>query len=145
MTNDIEQILPHRKPMIMVDSLVHIERDSAMATKTFKSGDYGLHGRLVPEPLLIECLAQTVAALNGCHARLSGKGPARGMLAGVTGFKIHSPALADIPLELNVTISRFIGPFCLACGQIRQQDRLVAEGNLKFFLEEQAVDSAKPT
>lgn len=136
MISEVEQLLPHREPMLMIESLVRVESDSATATKTFSSGDYGLEGRYVLEPVLIECLAQTVAALQGYHARKSGKEPSEGMLVGVNGFEFYRPAVADSELELNVNISRYIGPFCLATGHIKQQGQLIAEGSLKFYIEQ---------
>jgi 3-hydroxyacyl-[acyl-carrier-protein] dehydratase len=135
MISDIEQLVPHRKPMIMIESLVEVGSDSATARKTFSSGEYGLDGRYVLEPLLIECLAQTVAALQGYHARKSGGEASGGMLVSVDSFEIYHFAVADSELELKINISRYLGPFCFATGHIRQDGQLIAEGKMKFYIE----------
>jgi predicted hotdog family 3-hydroxylacyl-ACP dehydratase len=135
MIDKINQLLPHREPMIMIDALVHIESDSATAIKTFSAGDYGLDGQYVSEPLLIECLAQTVAAAQGYHARKAGKAAPKGMLVGVNDFVINYPPVAGSELELNIKIDRHIGPFCFTKAYIRQQGRVIAQGELKLYIE----------
>jgi predicted hotdog family 3-hydroxylacyl-ACP dehydratase len=139
MSKEIEQLLPHREPMIMIESLVEVESDSARATKTFSAGDYGVHKKHVLEPVLIECLAQTVAALQGHQARESGNAPALGMLAAVSNFTVHRPAATDAELEFAARIDRSIGPFRLVTGSVMQQGQLVAEGSLKFYIEQDAT------
>jgi 3-hydroxyacyl-[acyl-carrier-protein] dehydratase len=132
----LAELLPHRPPMVMVDALVRCDGDSAAAVKTFAQGSYGTDGGGVLESALIECLAQTVAALHGYRAHQSGGRAPRGLLVGVTDFAFCRPAQCGRPLRLTVQITRRLGPFCLAAGRIEQDGSLVAEGELKFHLEE---------
>jgi predicted hotdog family 3-hydroxylacyl-ACP dehydratase len=132
----LAELLPHRPPMVMVDALVRCEDDSAVAVKTFAEGSYGTDGGCVLEGALIECLAQTVAALHGHRAHQGGGRVPRGLLVGVTDFAFRRPASCGRPLQLTVRITRRLGPFCLAAGRIEQDGSLVAEGELKFHLEE---------
>ena len=72
--------------MVMIDSLERFDDQTAEAVKTFARGDYGLDANgQVAEPILIECLAQTVAAGQGSLARARGQGQSEGMLVGVSG------------------------------------------------------------
>ena len=123
--------------MVMIDALVRAEGDLATAVKTFDRESYGAEGGRVLESALIECLAQTVAALEGRNAGRSGRRPPAGMLAGVDHFVFHRRARCDCPLQLTVTVTRRIGPFCLASGRVEQDGAVLAEGNLKFYLMEE--------
>ena len=132
---EITALIPHRPPMLMIDALKRCDADSAVATKTFRAGSYGLHDGRVIEAALIECVAQAVAALHGSS---SGAQPHAGMLVGVTDFKYYSPAEADRELEVTVEITKRLGPLCMANGRVSQGEVPVAEGRLKFYIEEDA-------
>lgn len=144
MDDALADILPHRPPMVMIDALVRCDGESAVAVKTFWPEGYGSDGERVIEVALIECLAQTMAAFQGKEtARRAGRRPARGMLVGVSGFAFHLPARCGRPVRLRVEVIRRLGPLCLAAGRVEQDGALVAEGNLKFYIEEERGDVAK--
>jgi predicted hotdog family 3-hydroxylacyl-ACP dehydratase len=134
MDNELAQLLPHRPPMVMIDRLISCGDDTATAAKTFEPGGYGTEGDRVPAPALIECLAQTMAAMQGRRARESGRAAQFGMLVGVSGFVFHRPARCGRELTLRVKLETSLAPFLLASGEVREEDRLVAEGALKFYV-----------
>lgn len=129
-------ILPHRPPMVMIDRLVEVGGDSAVAVKTFDAGSYGTDGEFVSEGALIEGLAQTVAALYGSDGLKRGRAPGKGMLVGVSDFRFYARARVGRRLELAVTVTRRIAPFCIAEGKVTEDGIIVAEGGMKFYLEE---------
>jgi 3-hydroxymyristoyl/3-hydroxydecanoyl-(acyl carrier protein) dehydratase len=144
MSDRIREWLPHRPPVLFVDELLEgdtlpqgVPADSAVAIKTFPAGSFGTDGNRVLESALIECAAQTVAALNGCNARKQGQPLAQGMLVGVNDFEFPSCAHADVPLRIAVKIVDQFGPFCMAEGQVEQEGAVVAKGALKFYTLEQ--------
>jgi len=122
--------------MVMIDKLVRSGTDSAAATQTFEPDSYGVSGDVVLEPTLIECLAQTVAAAYGYDAVRLGRQPAMGMLVGVSDFQIYRHAVHSRKLELTVELKKQLGPLCLMEGRVRQNGHVVAEGTLKFYIEE---------
>lgn len=136
MDPELTDLLPHRPPMLLIDRLAAGEPAAATATavKTFRLGSYGTDGGTVLEPALIECLAQTMAAMKGRQARAEGRAPAFGMLVGVSDFVFHRPARCESELTLTVAVRASLPPFVLAAGQVRQDGELVAEGSLKFFI-----------
>lgn len=136
MDRDLVKILPHRPPMVMIDTLVRCDTQSAVALQTFNEGDYGVSGDSVLEPALIECLAQTVAAMYGSLALASGLSPGMGMLVGVSDFRLYGPARLGLALELVTEVTKRLGPFCLVAGTITQGEALIARGNLKFYVED---------
>lgn len=134
MNSELAPLLPHRPPMLMIGRLIACEKDSASAAKTFHPGDYGSEGGLVLEPSLIECLAQTMAAMQGRHAVDSHRAPQFGMLVGVSGFVFHRRAEVGRELILHVKTDASLPPFLLASGQVLQEGAIIAEGSLKFYV-----------
>ena len=85
-----EQLLPHRPPMLLIDSLLQREKDTAIASATltqdniFYSNEHGL-----VEEYFIELVAQTMAAANGFDALLE-HGPVKdGFIVGIETFSLH--------------------------------------------------------
>lgn len=136
MEASIEQLLPHRPPMIMIDELVSCEHDSAVAIKCFDDNGFGISGGIVLEPLLIEAMAQTVAAMEGEGRRQKGAEPSQGMLVGINDFEFVSSAKTGQKLEITVNIDKVLGQFRIASGTIRQCGQLIAKGEMKFYINE---------
>lgn len=120
--------------MVMIDALVSGGEDAATAVKTFAPADYGADRGTVLEPVLIECVAQTVAAMHGAAAQAAGRPPAQGMLVGVRDFRFHQPAPVGRQLRLSVEITKRLGPFCIATGRVCLDETVLAEGELKFYI-----------
>ena len=135
-SGDLARLLPHRPPMLMIDALTSCAEDAATARKTFRQGDYGTAGERVLEPVLIECLAQTLAAMQGHNAQKRNQKTGFGMLVGVDDFVFRGAAQCGKELTLTVAITKSFRPFVLATGQVRQGDAVIAEGTLKVYLEE---------
>ena len=137
-------LIPHRPPMVMIDALVECSGTTARAVKIFPESAYGARDGRIAEALLIECLAQTVAAMQGLQARVQCLPPLQGMLVGVSDFVFHRTARLDVPLELAVEITRQLGPMLAATGRITQAGSPVAEGTLKFYIGENTYAAEKP-
>ncbi len=137
-------ILPHRPPMVMIDALESPRAGAAVAQKTFAPDSYGAAEGLVTEGAFIECMAQAAAALEAQRLRqlpIEIRNPKpeirnAGMLVGISDFAFHRPARCGRPLRISVAITRRLGPYRLATGRIEQDGALVAEGILKFYVEE---------
>jgi 3-hydroxymyristoyl/3-hydroxydecanoyl-(acyl carrier protein) dehydratase len=134
MATELDALLPHRPPLVMIDRLVDACPESARAQKTFFPDSYGADGDSVCDAALVECLAQTVAAAQGETTRRLGLPPERGMLVGVSGFRFHRQARLGEPLELSIEIVKRLGAMILVNGRIAQNGNAVADGTLKFFV-----------
>ena len=130
------KLLPHRPPMLLIDEVIEVDAESAVVAKTFHEGDFGTRGGLVLDSILIECVAQAVALLNGFNALPSGAPAARGLLVGIDGFEFVARARTGIPLRISCRGTDRFGPFRLADGQVEQQGELLAKGSLKFYIAE---------
>ena len=66
-TNDIESLLPHRKPFLFVDEIVSCDDNGSVSTRKFTEEDFFFKGHfpeypVVPGVLLVETMAQAGGA-----------------------------------------------------------------------------------
>lgn len=133
----LNEILPHRPPMVMIDGIIEGGSESARGRGTFREDDYPVSDTGLTEVILIEGLAQTVAAMKGLKARQEGHPPAIGMLVGVENFEIHTAPLPNVEIQFLVKVEKQLGPFLLVQGQAFQKNKTIAAGNLKFYVLEE--------
>jgi predicted hotdog family 3-hydroxylacyl-ACP dehydratase len=134
---DIEEVIPHRPPMRMIDALTEWSDDSASGVVVFDGNHMAVHDGLVVESALVECIAQTVAAMEGAKrvACESPRGPAGeqvGMLCGVSDFAVVRRPRAGDRLEIRVQVRKRLGPMLLADGQVLCNGHIAAAGSLKL-------------
>jgi len=141
MYRDIKKIIPHRDPMVMIDGYHKIDSDHASAEKTFHSGDYGVCNGYILDSILIECVAQTVAAHLGYKyiVEKSEKGQAKkGMLVSVDTFAFLSRARKGSTVHIKIKKTNELGAFKMFNGKLLIDDQLIAEGDLKLYEVEQS-------
>ena len=126
-----EILIPHRPPMVFIDSLVEAEKGFARATMTFPDGHFAVSDGRVLEPALVECIAQTMAALKA-YGLPHLVGPP-GMLAGAADFAVHRAPRAGEPLEIEVRELKTLGPMAIVHGRISSGAETLAEGELKLY------------
>ncbi len=136
MDSALKQLIPHRPPMVMIDELLESDGDLAKARKVFVEADYAIENSLVAEVALIEGLAQTVAAAFGSKALAEGRSPGVGMLVGVSGFVFRRRVRAGEEVIFEAAFTRRLPPFYLADGRVLVDGEVVAEGSMKFYMEE---------
>ena len=66
-TNDIESLLPHRKPFLFVDEIVSCDDNGSVSTRKFTDEDFFFKGHfpqypVVPGVILVETMAQAGGA-----------------------------------------------------------------------------------
>ena len=120
--------------MILIDSYTRISETKAVAEKQFSPGDFGCTNGFVLEPILIECMAQTVAAHHGFKAlKTKETRPSKGMLVSVDSFEFFHPVPHTTAISIAISKTDEIGPFHLISGEIKTQDTLLAKGTIKIF------------
>jgi predicted hotdog family 3-hydroxylacyl-ACP dehydratase len=131
----LENLLPHRPPMLWIRALTRCTDTEATATASFRDGDFAVGNGALLETALVECVAQTVAAAQGERAHRSGKTGASvsGMLAAVTDFRIQAQAPIGKPLQIEVRELKRFGPMMLVSGEIKCEGQLIASGQLSLY------------
>ena len=92
----VEQLLPHRGSMLLIDAVLSHEADSIVTRATLSPDG-------MPAWMGLELMAQAAAAYAGMEARRSGAAPRRGMLVGCRAYRAASPSFSGV---LKITASR---------------------------------------
>ena len=125
----VENLIPHRAPMRLINALTHCDDTCARAVARFDADHFAVSQGLVTEAALVECIAQTVAAALGFAAKGEGK-PSVGMLTAVTDFEIQMRPAAGQTLEIEIHEVKRLRSMRMINGRITSGGRLVAQGDL---------------
>ncbi len=130
---EIQTLLPHRYPLLLIDRITEIEAGKrAVGVKNITGGEWCLHGQSrYPFVLLLESLAQVAGVVLASKGREEAPGVSfAGLFAGISDFEfLRTPAAGEqviLRVELNQSqgsIYRFsgevlVGSEKLAGGQI---------------------------
>jgi predicted hotdog family 3-hydroxylacyl-ACP dehydratase len=133
---DIQDLIPQGYPMVMVSELVSVEGNSATTILLVREDNLFVKNGLFSVSGLVEHIAQSVAAMNGYTARVKNEAVRTGFIGAVKNLKIH--ALPEVGTTL-VTLVREEANVLNALvirGEVRQEGRLVAECEMKVFLQD---------
>lgn len=102
---DIQELVPQREPVLMVDSLLFAEDDRAETCFLVRPGNYFLDEEgLLAETGVLEHMAQSASALAGWRERQAGAStPPVGFIGEVKKFSCYRrPAVGE---ELHTTVT----------------------------------------
>ena len=135
---EIEAILPHREPFLLIDEIVELELGvRAVARKTVREDEWYLAGHfpgrpIMPGVLIVEAMAQT-----GAVAVLSEK-ENRGRLAlfaGIDDVRFKRLVQPGDELELTCVLERVRGPIGKGRATAHVAGELAARGTLTFAVD----------
>jgi predicted hotdog family 3-hydroxylacyl-ACP dehydratase len=131
------EFIPHRNPLLLVDSLIDIGPDYAVCDARIAQCDFLEPGFGVPSYIGIEIMAQCVAVYGGALAHLRRERPAPGLLLGTSRFLASVPWLDPDRRYLArcdrlITDNRGLSSF--AC-ELTTSDESVATANLALLLQ----------
>ena len=134
---DIQQMIPHRFPMLLIDRVVELEPGRrAVGVKNVTVNEWFFVGHfpdnpIMPGVLIIEALAQTgaVAALSADEFR--GK---LGLFAGIDDVRFRRQVTPGDQLRLEVEMERLRRGIGRAIARATVGGELAAEGRLTFAL-----------
>jgi predicted hotdog family 3-hydroxylacyl-ACP dehydratase len=104
MIEDIENLIPHRERLKLIDTIVSVDQEHAVIRATVKENWPFLSGDGVCSILLVELAAQTAGVCIGWNEKLKTGGPqgeASGWLVGIKKAHFH---IDTIPLNTCITI-----------------------------------------
>ena len=132
--SEIEKILPHRAPMLLVDEAETGEDGSAIGYTPSEAMNISFRGifpgnPVVPGVILCEMMAQTCAVLLANHS--SGKTPYFTSLNNVRFKNVVKPGDT---IEFRCRITKRRDPFCFAEGRGTVGGKLSVQGEFSFAL-----------
>ena len=113
--NDIINLLPHREPMLLIDSLVNIKKlFSATAIVYVKKNSFFVQGHfpenpVMPGVLIVEAFGQAAAALTAHGLDKETYNNKLVFLMGIEKARFRNPVIPDCKLELNIQAIRTHG------------------------------------
>jgi len=131
-TNEIQKLLPHRYPFLMVDAIVEVERlKRIVGIKNVSINEYYFQGHfpgkpIMPGVLIIEAVAQT----GGLLLLMDVPDREKKLLyfVAVDGARFRRPVVPGDQLRIEVNVLQWRGDFCKLEGKATVDGQLAAEG-----------------
>lgn len=136
--HEIEQVLPHRDPMLLVDEVVSMEpKQRIVALKHTRNGDPCFAGHfpgapVMPGVLIIEAMAQAGALL--LFREVPDRASKLVFFAGIDGARFRAPVFPGDTLRLELEVLSWRNTRCKMAGKAYVGERLVAEAELMATL-----------
>jgi 3-hydroxyacyl-[acyl-carrier-protein] dehydratase len=129
---EIQKLLPHRYPFLMVDAIVEVERlKRIVGIKNVSINEYYFQGHfpgrpVMPAVLIIEAMAQT----GGLLLLLDIPDRANKLLffVAVDGARFRRPVVPGDQLRIECNVLNWRGDFCKLEGKATVNGELAAEG-----------------
>ena len=112
---EIQELLPHREPMLLVDELINIEKlKSATAIVNVTKNSFFVQGHFPGQPvmpgvIIVEAFGQAAAALTAHGIDKSTYENKLVFLMSVEKARFRNPVIPDCTLELNIEAIRSHG------------------------------------
>jgi 3-hydroxyacyl-[acyl-carrier-protein] dehydratase len=135
---EIEAILPHRDPFLLLDEVVELEPDRVVARKEVRADEWYLSGHFPGRPIMPGVLIVEAMAQAGAVAVLS-KDENRGKLAlfaGIDGVRFKRIVEPGDELELTCTLEQMRGPIGKGKATATVDGQVAARGTLIFAVEQ---------
>ncbi len=132
-SKEIQTILPHRYPFLLVDRIVELEPGKrGVGIKNLTRGEWFLPGGPeYPPALLLESLAQVGGIVLGSKARE--ENPAVrfiGLFAGISGFEFQRPPVAGDQITLKMELSQSLASIYRFSAEAAVQGEKIAGGQI---------------
>ncbi|MGI6119541.1 MAG: 3-hydroxyacyl-ACP dehydratase FabZ [Desulfosporosinus sp.] len=137
-SQEIQEIIPHRYPFLMVDRIIELEEGiRAVGIKNVSGNEPFFQGHfpgypIMPGVLIMEALAQVGAVVILKKPEYIDY---LALFAGLDDVKFKGQVFPGDQLRLEVELIKSRKTFGVAQGKAYVGETLVAQGVLKFFLE----------
>ena len=134
---DIMEIIHHRQPMLLVDTVEILEEDKkAVGFKGVTYNEPFFAGHFPTEPimpgvLIMEAMAQTTAVLLLHRDDMRGK---IGYFGGINKAKFRKKVVPGSLLRMEVEVLKRRGPVAVVYGKTYTEEGLAAEGEMTFMI-----------
>lgn len=142
---DIQNYLPHRAPMLMVDLILDIDANFVETTFLIKEDNIFVQNTVFIEAGLIENTAQTCSSIVGKKYFFDEDGTENenvnviGFISALKNVKIHSlPKVGDTIITKANLVSKFAGDdytLCTMSCQSLVEDQILLECEINLFIQ----------
>ena len=135
--DEIEKIIPHRYPFLLLDRMVEIEEGKrGVGIKNVTANEWFFEGhfpgnKVMPGVLIVEAMAQVAAVTLLKDGDSGGKTP---MFAGIEEMRFRKPVVPGDQLVMEFTLEKLRGPVGKGHVKATVDGKVAAEGNIMFAL-----------
>lgn len=136
-TKEIMEIIPHRQPMLLIDTIEELEEGKrAVGKKCVSYNEPFFGGHFPQEPvmpgvLIIEAMAQVGAVALLCKEEFKGK---TAYFGGINSAKFRQKVVPGDVLMLELEITKQKGPVGVGIGKAYVDGKLVTQAELTFAI-----------
>lgn len=134
----IEDLIPQRSPIMMVDELLKVEGDECVCRLEIRSDNFFMEqDGMIAEPGVIEHIAQSASAFAGHKALAEGATePPVGFIGEVKNFRlVRRPRLGEI-LDTTITMGAEVNGVTIITGETVAGEETIATTQMKIFIRE---------
>jgi 3-hydroxymyristoyl/3-hydroxydecanoyl-(acyl carrier protein) dehydratase len=142
---DIQNYLPHRTPMLMVDLILEIDANFVETIFLIKEDNIFVDNHVFIEAGLIENTAQTCSSIVGKKYFFDEDGTENenvnviGFISALKNLKIHSlPKVGDTITTKAALVSKFVGDdytLCTMSCESLLEDKILLECEINLFIQ----------
>ena len=139
--NEIREILPHRYPMLMVDSVIDYADDWLLATKAVTVNEPVFQGHfpnhpIFPGVLILESMVQASAIMASLGLGAKADDSRLYLFAGVDKVRFKRPVLPGSLIEIETRTLRKVKRLWKTAASAKVEDQLVCSAELLFTFQE---------
>ena len=142
----IQDYLPHRTPMLMVDFILELSHQEVKTVLEIKKDNIFVENNIFAEIGLVENAAQTCSAIVGQSFFLDENQEVKndvkviGFISGIKKVKVHDLAkVGDVIQTNSFLVSRFDSDgycICAMSSETYIEDKLIFEAEMNLFIQE---------
>lgn len=132
---EIKKILPHREPMLLLDSVRAVSDDEAEGSYRVRGDEFFLKGHFPGNPVVPGVIQCEIVA-QSCCALFAGelKGDRLPMYAGMNRVRFRHPVFPGDEMILHTKITRRMDPFFIISGSVTVDGRKCMDGEFTVAL-----------
>ncbi len=132
----IEELIPQRAPIVMVDRLTSIEEGVSYTKLEVRADNLFVERGVLSECGLIEHIAQSAAARIGYLFRMRGEAVPIGYIGSVNQFALGRLPRVGERLTTSIRVLQEVYQVSLVEAEVRSGDEVVVSSRMKIFLEQ---------
>jgi 3-hydroxyacyl-[acyl-carrier-protein] dehydratase len=132
--NFVEQLIPQKHPIVMVDSLLNYNETEIIAGLTINNSNIFIENNCLNESGIVEHMAQTVALYTGYQYYLKNEKPPTGYIGSIKKIEIFQLPKSNVVIKSRATIIQEFMGVTLVDIETYENEKLIAKGQMKTVI-----------